>query len=255
MAPQMGPPLTDQRVRMAKILAWIALGFALLSAALILSAPYGFRNGWFDLQTVLMWVVPCGLLAGLAALFVALVRSVVAWRLKTRQGRWMGRAAILIALVAVALPLSELQKGASLPRIHDITTDTADPPIVVAISPLRADAPTGEIYGGEAIARQQQAAYPDIGPIILTVPPDQAFAKAVTAAKTLGWRIVAEVPEAGRIEACATTSWFHLVHDVVIRIRAEGTGARVDVRSVSRLGDGDQGANAERIRAFRALLR
>jgi uncharacterized protein (DUF1499 family) len=247
-------PQTGRGVRMVKVLAWLALFFALLSVALIMSAPYGFRNGWFNLRTVLMWVVPGGLLAGLAAIFVVLVKSIVGWRLKTKQGRWMGRVAFVIALVAVALPLSLLQKGASLPRIHDITTDTTDPPIFVAISPLRADAPNGEIYGGEAVARQQRAAYPDIEPIILAIPPDQAFAKALAAAKTLGWQIVADVPEAGRIEASATTYWFHLVHDVVIRIRPEGTGSRVDVRSVSRLGDGDQGANADRIRAFRALL-
>ena len=40
----------------------------------------------------------------------------------------------------------------------------------------------------------------------------------------------------------------------MVRIRAQGEASRVDVRSVSRVGLSDVGANAKRIREFRARL-
>lgn len=249
MAREMG-----QRGRVANVLAWLALGLALLSALLFLAAPLGYRNGVLDLGTALLWLMPAGLFAGLAAIFVALVRGFVAWRLKTRRCLWLGRAALVIALAAIALPLSQLQKGARLPRIHDITTDTADPPVFVDIARIRADSPNSDVYGGDKVAAQQAAAYPDIAPILLDVPPEAAFARALTAAEELGWQIVAAVPELGRIEATDTTFWFQFKDDIVIRVRPIDGGSRIDVRSLSRVGESDLGANAARIRAFRARL-
>ena len=110
-------------------------------------------------------------------------------------------------------------------------------------------------YGGPAIAAQQKKAYPDLKPAVLGVPPAQAFDRAVDAAKKQGWEIVAAVPAAGRIEATDTTRWFGFKDDVVIRVRPEGAGSRVDVRSVSRVGRGDVGTNARRIRGFLDALR
>jgi uncharacterized protein (DUF1499 family) len=202
-----------------------------------------------------MRVVPAGLLAGFAAIFVIFVRTLVAWRLRQRSGVWLARVGFVVALAAIAYPISELQKGARLPHIHDITTDTRDPPQFVDIAPVRQTAPNGEIYGGEKVARQQALAYPDIEPIRLAMPPSQAFAKARAAAATLGWKIVAAAPDSGRIEATDFTVWFRFPLDIVIRVRADGEGgSRVDVRSVSRIGDADRGANAARIREFRARL-
>jgi hypothetical protein len=69
-------------------------------------------------------------------------------------------------------------------------------------------------------------------------------------AQELGWEIVAVDPAAGRVEATATTLWFGFKDDIVVRVRRADGGAQVDVRSVSRLGGGDLGANAARVRAF-----
>jgi uncharacterized protein (DUF1499 family) len=66
----------------------------------------------------------------------------------------------------------------------------------------------------------------------------------------MGWELVAADSAAGRIEATATTRWFGFKDDVVVRIRPDAAGSRVDVRSVSRVGRSDVGANAERIRAY-----
>jgi uncharacterized protein (DUF1499 family) len=100
------------------------------------------------------------------------------------------------------------------------------------------------------VAVKQRAAYPDIKTAILSVPPNEAFARALDAARALGWRIVAEVPAEGRIEATDTTFWFGFTDDIVIRVTAAGYRSLVDVRSVSRVGRSDVGTNAKRIRAF-----
>ncbi|MES2562218.1 MAG: DUF1499 domain-containing protein, partial [Pseudomonadota bacterium] len=116
--------------------------------------------------------------------------------------------------------------------------------------PIRRNTPNGPEYGGEKIASQQQAAYPDIQPRLLESPPAAAFDRALKAARNMGWEIIAAVREEGRIEATATTRWFRFKDDVVIRVQPQGTGSRIDVRSKSRLGRSDLGANAKRIRAY-----
>jgi len=149
------------------------------------------------------------------------------------------------------MPCSSASRAArSVPPIHDITTDLEDPPSFVAILPLRAGAPNAAQYGGPAIAAQQRAAYPGIATIILPLAPQQAFAKALAAARVLGWDVVAAVPEDGRIEATDRTFWFGFRDDVVVRVRPRNGGSVVDIRSVSRIGRSDTGTNAKRIRRF-----
>ena len=141
-----------------------------------------------------------------------------------------------------------------LPRIHDITTDTDNPPQFVALRAVREKSPNGPEYGGEKIARQQKAGYPDIQPFMLGEPPARAFERALAAARSMGWDIAAASPEDGRIEATATTRWFRFKDDVVIRVTPAATGSRIDVRSKSRLGRSDLGTNAKRIRAYFAAF-
>ena len=140
-------------------------------------------------------------------------------------------------------------------RIHDITTDTDDPPRFVALYALRQTTWNGPEYAGEPVARIQKAAYPDVVPLVLQASPREAFEHALTAARRMGWHIAAAVPEEGRIEATATTPLLRFKDDVVIRIRSDPAGSRVDVRSKSRIGRSDLGANAKRIRAYFERLR
>jgi uncharacterized protein (DUF1499 family) len=104
------------------------------------------------------------------------------------------------------------------------------------------------------VAALQQRAYPDIKPLTLDVPPGQVFDRALAAAKAMGWTIAVADSASGRIEATETTQWFGFKDDVVVRIGAEGSGSRVDVRSLSRVGRGDFGTNAARVRAYLARL-
>jgi hypothetical protein len=139
-------------------------------------------------------------------------------------------------------------------RIHDITTDMQNPPEFVDVRELRKNAPNPPEYGGEQVAKEQRIAYPDIQPLLLNEPPSAVFPWALAAAKDMGWTIVAAAPAEGRIEATATTLIFRFKDDIVVRIREDKGGSRVDVRSKSRLGKGDLGANAKRIRAYLARL-
>jgi uncharacterized protein (DUF1499 family) len=141
-----------------------------------------------------------------------------------------------------------------VPPIHDISTDTFDPPQFVALAQLRAAAPNGLKYGGPAIAAQQQKGYPDIKSLILKEPPQKAMQSAIDAARSRGWEIVSSDAPTGRIEATDTTSWFGFKDDIVVRVRPEGSGSRIDVRSASRVGQSDIGANAQRVRGYLARL-
>jgi uncharacterized protein (DUF1499 family) len=119
---------------------------------------------------------------------------------------------------------------------------------------VRALAPNGAGYRGAEVAAQQQKAYPDIKPLILGAPPQKAMQDAIDAARASGWEVVSSDTASGRLEATATTRWFGFQDDVVVRVRPEGSGSRVDVRSVSRVGVGDVGANAKRVREFLSRL-
>jgi uncharacterized protein (DUF1499 family) len=163
-------------------------------------------------------------------------------------------AAIAIGAGVAYVPLHWLQTARAAATINDISTDTANPPAFIAILPLRAASPVPASYPGSETAQAQRRAYPDIAPLELAVAPAAAFARALDAATAIGWEIVAADAVAGRIEATATTPWFGFRDDVVVRVAPTPTGSRIDVRSVSRVGKSDLGANAKRIRAFFARL-
>ena len=87
----------------------------------------------------------------------------------------------------------------------------------------------------------------------------QALERARRAAESLGWQVAEVRPPQneggeGRLEAREVSGLFRFVDDVAVRVRPAEGGSRVDVRSKSRVGQGDVGANAKRIRAFKAAL-
>lgn len=164
------------------------------------------------------------------------------------------RSLVALALgVIVAIPVgSQLYLGFTSPPIHDITTDTENPPEFVSLLAERkaTNAPNSAVYDPD-VAAQQKTGYPDLGPLHLDVPPERAFSMAVDAVNEMGWRLAAAVPEEGRIEAVDTTFWSGFVDDVVIRITPAGDNqSRIDVRSLSRVGGGDVGKNAARIEEY-----
>jgi uncharacterized protein (DUF1499 family) len=187
----------------------------------------------------------------------ALVLSIVGMLVDARRWTSMRTAAtaMVLSFVATGSLAVIAWRGSRVPAIHDITTDTIQPPPFLAILPLRAGALNPVEYGGPDVAAKQQQAYPDIGPLLLDVAPGRAFDRALAAAKAKGWDIVASDPAGGRIEATDTTFWFGFKDDVVVRVTPLPTGSRVDARSLSRVGGGDLGANAARIRTFLATVK
>ncbi len=134
------------------------------------------------------------------------------------------------------------------PAINDITTDTANPPPLVATAQLWRGAPNPPTYPKDSAALQR-AAFPDIEPVVLAVPPAEAFKRADRAAMALDWEIVARVPADGRLEAIVTSPVVRLLDDgIVVRIRPQGTGSRIDIRSKSRIGEVRSRRQSERIR-------
>lgn len=226
---------------------------ALLAGLALWLAGTGHRLGWWDFRpafTLLRWAAYSGLVgAALSLLGIFLARPG-----SSRRGFSFAVAGLVIGLVVAGLPWQWWQKAQRVPPIHDITTDTETPPVFVAILPLRADAPNTADYGGPEVAAQQRAGYPDLGPLMLQTAPQPAFARALDAAGDMGWEIVAAESGDGRIEATATTFWFGFKDDVVVRITPTDSGSRIDVRSVSRVGRSDVGANAERIAAYFARI-
>jgi uncharacterized protein (DUF1499 family) len=235
--------------RPATPIATIGLALAVLTALAGASAGLGYRFGWWSLGTgfgLLRYAV-YGAIAAMAVSALALVLTRPGGR---RRGLYRALAGLVIGAVTFGVPWSYLRAAEGVPPIHDITTDTENPPPFVAILPLRADAQNPPEYGGEQVAAQQRAAFPGIQPVSVPLPPDRTFALAVAAAEDQGWEIVAAVPAEGRIEATDTTLWWGFKDDIVIRIRPEDTGSRLDIRSTSRVGIGDFGVNAARIEAF-----
>jgi len=238
-------------------LRWLvafAVGVAALAALVLLASGLGARAGLWSSRagfSMLRW-------AAFLAIFGA-VLSVVALvlaRVTGGGGSAILAGALVVAVAVFLVPWSQAQQARRVPWIHDVTTDTADPPAFVAVLPLRAGAPNPADYGGPEVAAAQARAYPDVVPLHLaTTPPAAAFPRALAAARDLGWTIVAAEPAEGRIEATATTRWFGFKDDIVVRIRPEGAGSRIDVRSLSRVGKSDLGMNARRIRDYLARLR
>jgi hypothetical protein len=225
----------------------VVILLAVVAALLLLVAGPGVRMDWWAYGTgfqLMRWAAYLGMgTIGLSILLLLLPH--------TRRVRTGGLVlAMVIGIVVAAIPLRGLQQARSVPPIHDISTDLADPPVFVAVLPLRRDAANGAEHEGEVVAEQQRAAYPGLKAAYVASPPQLAFERALDAARAMRWEIIDADAASGRIEATDTTLWFGFKDDVVIRVRPEGAGSRIDVRSVSRVGRSDVGANAARIRAY-----
>jgi uncharacterized protein (DUF1499 family) len=236
-------------------LARLAFYLACLAALIVSACGPAHRYLGIDLDIALA-VFRVGFYAAAAAIALALATIVPTRPGDRRRGFLAALLAVAIGVAAAWSPAQWLLEARTAPRINDVTTDTANAPAMVVTQQMRHGAPNPPAYPGEPAAALQRAAYPDITPVVINAPPADVFRKVDEVAMTLGWEVVARAPADGRIEAVDTSQWFGLTDDIVIRIRPEGgSGSRIDIRSKSRVGQSDFGANARRIRAFIERLR
>lgn len=212
-------------------------------------SSFGAKWGWWHFRTG-FGMLRVAAYGGLVVAAFSLVAIYLTRPRASRRGLPLAVLALVVGLATFVVLWQVQSLARSVPPIHDITTDTENPPEFVAISPLRADAPNPIEYEGQEIARQQREAYPDIRPLVLDLPPERVFGHALDAARGMGWDIVAADSGAGRIEATDETFWYGFEDDVVIRLNREDGGTVLDIRSVSRVGVGDVGVNARRIRRY-----
>jgi uncharacterized protein (DUF1499 family) len=223
----------------------------ILAALLVLLAGPAINSGVVPWQLGLLAFAVSALVCaiGAVALLVALARK------STRE---RARGLLLLGLAAGVLgagvPAFIMLSARGAPPIHDITTDLANPPAFVAITADLRGPGSNPVSYDPAIAEKQAAAFPLIRPVRLAMAPDAAFAQAEAAARAMGWEIVATDATALRIEATATVPWWGFKDDVVVRLTPAAEGTIVDVRSKSRVGQGDLGVNAKRISDYLAKL-
>ncbi len=230
-------------------LSEFGLLLALLASATAVFAGVGTRFELWFFRTglnVLRWAA----YGGAAAAALSLLGVIFSLHPFIRRNLLWALAGLIIGTMVAGVPWYWMEKSKGLPHIHDITTDTNNPPQFVTVLPLRRNASNPAQYGGSQLAAQQRKAYKDIVPLFLKLPPEKAFGKALAAGRGMGWTIVDENPETLRIEATDSTLWFGFKDDIVIRIQKQDSGSRVDIRSASRVGISDIGTNAKRIRLF-----
>jgi uncharacterized protein (DUF1499 family) len=233
---------------------WHAMGPMLttLGVLLLVLSPVGYRMGWFGVPMALLRLIPLGLILCVLGLIGSLIAIV-----STPHGASASAAAWVAVVVSIAVslvPVLGIIHARAVPSIHDITTNTDLPPDFVALAPQRIASPNGLDYGGPSVAAQQQQAYPDLKTFFSKLSPDALFARAERAARDLGWHIAEANASQGRIEAVETTRLYGFKDDIVVLVRSDAGGSRLDVRSASRVGQSDLGVNAARIRKFTARL-
>ena len=225
-------------------IAFFALAVAALSIIIV-------RSQLLEVVPALTTFAAALILAGVAIL-LAFAAFVVIWR----QGyAGLGRAllALFLGIGLLAYPAYLGVRAERLPAIYDISTDTSNPPRFETLARQR---PRGRVdYPGAATAALQRTGYPDIVPLDLEVPARLAYDAALAVVTKRKWSISdARAPTLARrdgvIEATARTPIMGFRDDVVVRITPMGRGTRVDVRSASRVGTHDLGANASRIRGL-----
>jgi hypothetical protein len=235
----------------ARLLLWCGR-LALLLLALVPLSVLAMRTGLLS-HSIGLPVFALSCAGSLVVLIVLAIASFLpAYKSQRKQALLKSLAAVPPVLLLGAL----LGSAGDYPPIHDVSTDPDDTPMFTSAGvKLRGDESNSVDINADAIATQREH-YPDLKTIIVPHPSSVAFAKASTAAESLDWVIYNSDPHSGVLEAAYTSGWFGFIDDMVIRIRPldKDTRAEVDVRSVSRVGVSDLGANARRIRAFNRRL-
>jgi len=240
--------------RIPALLALLGVVAAVGSALAALGAGLGVRLGWWHYREgigALVYVFWTAVGTAGACLVIAgfnLARA-------SRRALALALAGVLVAGVTAWIPYNLRMTASSVPPIHDITTDLADPPKFVKVVMLRKPGDHPAEYDGPKAGELQKKGYPDLAAQSFPVPKDKVAAAASKVLADMGLEIVEADPAQGRVEATATSTLFGFRDDVVVRVTEAAGTVRVDLRSKSRVGRNDFGMNAKRIREFQARLK
>ncbi len=231
------------------LLKW-GTALAVLGGLAVILSGYGYQWGWWHFSTgfsIIPWGTGAAIIGGIAG-------AIGFFRMQ-ESGKNVTIAGFTAMIIGVAALSNfgywylEVQKG--YPPIHDITTDTQNPPQFDAIVPLRRDAPNPPEYiHDDGPAEAQKEFYEELETLNVSLDYDEAYDRALATAREMPWQVVGENKAEGRIEAYHKLAWFGFIDDVVIRVDTTETGSKIDVRSKSRIGRGDLGVNAKRIKSY-----
>ena len=237
-------------------IALLGFGVAILSAVVMMGAALGYRLGLWSFGFALLTLTEYAAYAAFAGGAISLIglgRSLPG----SVPGMVLSVIGVVVGGYSCHMIYQQWVTVKSVPFIHDITTDTVNPPAFIAVVAAReAEGANPHDYAGEPVARQQECGYPDLTSLLAEAEPAMAYDRALEVAESMAWEIVAADRALGRIEATDTSTWYGFKDDIVIRVlAADGdAGSRVDVRSLSRVGRSDVGINAARIRSYLSAL-
>ncbi|WP_291205591.1 DUF1499 domain-containing protein [Hyphomonas sp.] len=262
--------------------AGFALGLSIFAVLWFAAAAVGTKLGLWNWQFGLgVMTITWGPMLLMAAAGISVLAVIIALiKAPRKHALMLAVAALLVSGLAFGRVAAFGAGAARLPPLHDIQTDWADPiqpsdalfterEATGALNPIEdapviADGANGRWpgMGGRLVSEVQEEAefdtathespketpYPMLAPLVTAAAPDAAYTAALAAVESRGWTVVLADPEAGTIEATEESFWFGFKDDVMIRVRSDEMGARIDVRSTSRVGLSDLGANAKRVR-------
>jgi len=231
---------------MKNLIPKICFILGLIAVLLLLTAALGTRFGLYSYHKAFI-LLRISVYVGLITVVISLISLIF-----IRYHIVITVFGLILGLLAAGITLNNYRIAKTVPHINDITTDTSNPPLYDKIVSLRINAENKIEYGGPAVAKKQNAGYPDIKTLFFKMKEIDAFNKALKIAKASGWEIISanNNVNVGRIEAIATSFWFGFKDDILIRVTEDENGTKIDMRSKSRVGGGDFGVNAKRIRKF-----
>ena len=239
------------------VLAWLALLDALaaiaVAAAGIVAAHFAFTASLFGFMLFVLGL----LFAALAIALAILAFIIMAFSVRARGALAQAVLALILGLIVI-VPTAVVFVNHRYPLINDITSDTQNPPAFVHAQQLQPNPHRNMAYNRATGAVQQAfPGYANLAPLRLDGTPDEVYRKAeIIAGEVPDWRITYRDPAARTIEGVATSWLFRFKDDFVIAVRPDGPAASlVDMRSKSRDGTGDLGANYHRIESFFAMMR
>jgi len=243
--------MNNNSSRIGTSLLLIASAAVLAIGLMMFGARFGFWEPIVGFGLIRNYMNPIGygvVVLGLAGLAYQMA-------MHNRVGAIKAGIASLVGVGLLAPMLyGQIQTPVRFPPIHDISTDTNNPPAFLVLDDSRTGAKNTLVYGGPEVAEHQKKSYPYIRPIQSNKSASEAFSEALRVGTAMGWEIVAQDPEKLRFEATARTPIYRFADDIVVVVTPEENTSRIDIRSVSRIGRSDRGINAARIQKFATVF-